>query len=143
MNRFERLYTAISGKIPDRVPFLPKIWIDLACKINNTELENIFNNPYAILDELAKAYIEVGADGFRQFHFPTRNTIRKDGKIFEIDFEKNIVGVIDFNGGLITHLENPGYFNYEDPWFMAYNHYYSCNKPMIPDKQAANKMIVP
>ena len=143
LSRFDRLYSSISGEVPDRVPFLPKIWIDLACKINNTDLENTFNNPFAILEELAKAYIEVGADGLRQFYFPLRNTFKKNDKIYEIDNKKNTVGIIDINGGLITRLENPDFFNYEDPWFMAYNHYYSCNRPLIPNKQAAKNMVIP
>ena len=143
MNCFDRLYSAISGKIPDRVPYLPKIWIDLACKINKTEYESIINNPYLILDELAKAYIEVGADGFRQFHFPERNIIKKNGKIYERNKNGYPIGIIDIQGGLITHLEEPDYFNYQDPWFMAYNHYYCCKQPLIPNLKAAKKIKVP
>jgi len=143
MSCHDRMYHSFSGKVPDRVPYLPKIWVDLACKITNTEFKSIINDPYAILEVMAKAYIEIGTDGFRQFHFPVRNLLEKEGKIYETKDGKEIVGELDLHGGLMTHLENPEYFNYEDPWFMAYNHYWSCKKPLIPNKQAAKKMKIP
>ena len=133
----------MSGVVPDRVPYLPKIWVDLACKITGTPYISVINDPFAILEVLAKAYIQTGADGIRQFHFPVRNLVEKDGKVFETGVNREIVGEVDLHGGLITHLENPDHFNYEDPYFMAYNHYWCSSKPLIPNLQAAKKMAVP
>ncbi len=41
----ERVYTAISGGIPDRVPFFPKIWVDLASRLTGKGLLQIIADP--------------------------------------------------------------------------------------------------
>ena len=33
MTPHERLYTAIAGGVPDRVPVVPKMWVDLAAAL--------------------------------------------------------------------------------------------------------------
>ncbi len=143
LNGQERMYRSISGQVPDRVPCLPKIWIDLACKITGNDYREAIQDPFTILSTLAESYRMVGADGFRQFHFPARNLVEKEGRMFEVSGARDIVGEVDLYGGLITQLENPEYFDCQDPRFMAYNHYWSSRKPLIRDLKTAKKMVVP
>ena len=58
MNAEQRLYTAIDRRIPDRVPVVPKIWVDLAAKITQTSLYEVISNPETAL----RVIIDAGID---------------------------------------------------------------------------------
>lgn len=47
MNSKQRFYTAISGGIPDRVPVVPKIWVDLASRSECVDCTAVVNDPEA------------------------------------------------------------------------------------------------
>ena len=51
----ERVYMAISGGIPDRVPSFPKIWVDLASKLTDTDLLQVISDPALALDVIFRA----------------------------------------------------------------------------------------
>lgn len=96
----ERIYQAISGEVPDRVPSIPKIWVDLASNLTNTPLISVIEDPLKALKVIFEAGLRVNADGVRQFHFPKRKTATEDNKVFEIDDQGRYVGEIDMEGGL-------------------------------------------
>jgi len=94
----ERIYKAISGDIADRVPSMPKIWVDLAANLTNTDLMKIIEDPLIALRVIIEAGFMVGVDGVRQFQFPKRRVITKNNRVFEIDKKGNYFGEIDMMG---------------------------------------------
>lgn len=143
MNPNERVYAAISGKVPDRVPVAPKIWVDLAANITGTSLHDVITSPDVALEVIAKAGIELGLDAVRQFHFPKKNIEIKDDEVLEVDKTGKAIGKIDMNGGLGTHLFDVGDYNVEDPYTMAYHHFWSSEEPIIKNIDDAKKIAVP
>ena len=73
-NAYQRIYTALSGGIPDRVPVLPKIWVDLAASLTGTPLIEVVKNPLTALMTIA-CWHWTGVDAIRQFHFPERHVL--------------------------------------------------------------------
>jgi len=139
----ERIYKAISGKTPDRVPSIPKIWVDLAANITNTDLIKVIEDPFTALRVIVDAALMVGADGARQFHFPGRKIIIENNQVFEIDKKGNYLGEIDMMGGLMTRLNDVNDFNLKDPYQMAFHHYWSCREPFIKGLSDVKKISIP
>ena len=88
MTPAERLYTAISGDKPDRVPVVPKIWVDLAANLTRTDLVDVVTDPFTALEVIVKAGELCNVDAVRQFHFPQRAIIQKNGRVFETDRDR-------------------------------------------------------
>ena len=139
----QRVYRALSGGVPDRVPFIPKIWVDLAARLTGTSLIEVIQNPQTALDVLLDAALSVGADGVRQFHFPARRTTEKDGTVYEIDAKGTRLGRIDMQGGLGTQLFSSSDYQLEDPYTMAYYHYWKSPEPAVKNLADAKRICVP
>jgi len=139
----ERIYKAISGETPDRVPSIPKIWVDLAANLTRTDLRKVIEDPLTALRVIVDAALMVGADGARQFHFPKRKIIIENDIVFEINKKGNYLGEIDMLGGLMTRLNDVNDFNLEDPYQMAFHHYWSCKEPFIKNLSNIKKVSVP
>lgn len=139
----ERIYKAISGETPDRVPSIPKIWVDLATNLTNTDLMKVIEDPLTALQVIIDAALMVGADGARQFHFPKRKIISENDRVFEINEKGKYLGEIDMLGGLMTRLNDVNDFNLEDTYQMAFHHYWSCKEPFIKNFSNIKKVSVP
>jgi len=138
-----RIYIAISGGIPDKVPSLPKIWVDLAANLLGISLLEVLEDPLTALRVIIEAGFMVGADGVRQFHFPKRKVLIKENKVFEVNKKGEYIGEIDMLGGLITHLLNVDNFKLSDPYKMAFQHYWSYKEPLIKNLNDVKKISVP
>jgi|GEM_PF-6218723 len=68
----QRLYTAVSGGRPDRVPTLPKIWLDLAATLTGRSFEAVLQSPSLAMETVIEAALAVKADGVRMVDFPPR-----------------------------------------------------------------------
>ncbi len=55
MTAQERVYTAIGGGMPDRVPVVPKIWVDLGARLTGTSLIDVVSDPLTALSVIARA----------------------------------------------------------------------------------------
>ena len=140
----ERIYKAISGETPDRVPSIPKIWVDLATNLTNTHLMKVIENPHTALQVIIDAALMVGADGARQFHFPKRKIISENGRVFEINEKGKYLGEIDMLGGLMTRLNDVNDFILEDTYQMAFHHYWICDKePIIKKLSDVKRITIP
>lgn len=62
MNSIQRFNTAISGGIPDRVPVVPKIWVDLTASLTGTLLCDVIQDPYKALHIMVEVGIDLGLD---------------------------------------------------------------------------------
>jgi hypothetical protein len=143
MDSKQRLYTAVDGGVPDRVPVVPKIWVDLACRLTGIELTEVLEDPFTALEVIAEAGLLCGVDAVRQFHFPGRR-IRRDGeRVLEVSPAGARLGEIDMQGGLMTRLDSAAGVSSEDPLFMAYNHYYSAPEPLVNNLREAGRIAVP
>lgn len=139
----ERLYTAISGGVPDRVPVVPKIWVDFSAKYTNTNIYEIIENPYKTLEVLVETGLSLKLDAVRQFHFPKR-IIDIDGDIvYEINKAGRRIGAIDMYGGLSTHLFDVKDYKIDDPYMMAHHHYWSASEPIINNLDDVKKISIP
>ncbi len=140
----ERVYAALSGKIPDRVPVFPKIWVDLASNLTGTDLTEVISDPYTALDVIFQAGKLCKADGIRQFHFPARRiSTDESGRVYEVNPKGEKIGIIDMEGGLITHLFEPDPDAIEKPYFMAHNHYWTAEEPFVKNIGDAERIVVP
>jgi uroporphyrinogen-III decarboxylase len=143
MTAQERIYTAIDGGVPDRVPVVPKIWVDLGARLTGTPLADVVSDPLTALQVIARAGSACRVDAVRQFHFPRRR-IKQDGeRVFEVDEQGEVLGEIDMAGGLGTRLLDPVHFDITDPRFMGYHHYWSADVPFVGDRADAERMAVP
>lgn len=143
MTAYQRVYTAIDGGVPDRVPAVPKIWVDLGAALTKTPLVEVVKDPMTALRVIAEAGRLCGVDGVRQFHFPARQVAERDGHVYEVDSDGSLVGEVDMQGGLSTHLRDPSRFNIADPYYMSFHHYWSADVPFVADTNDAGRMAVP
>lgn len=144
MTPSERIYLAISGQVPDRVPVFPKIWSDLAAKLTGTEFHDVIQDPLIGLRVMVEAGLLVGADAVRQFHAPPRKIKQENGKVIEIDKTGRRLGELDMDGGWATHLDDPEDFNFQDPYTMAFHWYWvHFHVPFIKSVDDAKKIAVP
>jgi uroporphyrinogen-III decarboxylase len=144
MTPSERLYVAVSGGVPDRVPVVPKIWVDLAANLTGTSFVDILEDPLLALRVLVDAGELVGADAVRQFPFPERRIARDGDALVEVDAHGRRRGGIDIDGGWATHLDNPGEFDFEDPYTMAYHTSWACfGEPYVKTVEEAHRIAVP
>lgn len=143
MTASQRFYTAIGRGVPDRVPVVPKIYLDLAARLTDRNLRNMVDDAGDALWALVEAGRLCRADAVRQFHVPRRRTAILDGRLVELDRAGSVLGRIDLAGGLITCLEDPSRFDLQDEHYVAFNHYWSCPHSFIPDREAVDRMIVP
>ena len=143
MEAKERILKAISGKVPDRVPSVPKIWVDLAAQVMNISLAEVIQNPQTALQVIVDAAILVKADGARQFHFPERKVIAKNDKFFECNKKGTIIGEIDILGGLMTRLSDNKYLDLSNPYHMAFQHFWNPPESLINNKEDVEKIVIP
>jgi hypothetical protein len=129
--------------VPDRVPVVPKIWVDLGARLTGTPLTEVVIDPLTALEVIARAGKICRVDAVRQFHFPTRRVREQGQRVFEVDDRGEVLGEIDMAGGLGTHLLNPRHFDITDPRFMAYHHYWSAEEPFVRDIDDARRIAVP
>ena len=139
----ERIYLSISGKMPDRVPNIPKIWVDLGARLTQTDLSEVIQNPLTALKVIVDAALLVGADGARQFHLPKRKIIQENEKVIEVNQKGKRLGEIDMLGGLSTRLYDEKYFDLTDPYQIAHQHFWSTSKPLIKNIEDVKRIVVP
>lgn len=143
MNPKERTYTAISGGIPDRVPVIPKIWLDLAAKLMQIEAIEVIQDPLLALQMMAEAGIALGIDGVRQFHIPYRKISMENSNIYHVDKNGRQLGKIDMNGGWATHFDDAGEFKLDEPEMMIHYQYWTSKEPFVKDLNDVKKICVP
>jgi uroporphyrinogen-III decarboxylase len=143
MHAKERVYSAISGSMPDRVPVIPKMWVDLAANITGTDLKAILISPDRALRVMLDAGLACRLDAVRMWHFPKKNIKDDNGEIIECDQKGKPIGVVDMLGGLVTHLTESKSFDIQDPYMMAHHHYWTCERPIIENVEEVTRMYVP
>ena len=143
MQPAERLYTAISNRTPDRVPVMPKIWVDSAAFLTGTDLLEVISNPRTALDVVFDAGRICRVDGMRLFHLPARKVVCKNGRVFEVDENGSSIGEIDMMGGLSTYLDDPAAFILEDPFFIAFSQCWTASESFVKTIQDVKRIAVP
>ena len=143
MNSKERTYAAISGGIPDRVPVIPKIWLDLAAKLMRVEAAEVLQNPLLALEIMADTGVALGLDGVRQFHIPSRKVRMENADIYHVDKNGRRLGKIDINGGWATHFDDAAEFRLDDPEMMIHYQYWASKEPFVKNLNDVKKICVP
>lgn len=143
MEPAERLQVTFDGGIPDRVPVMPKIWVDLGADLTGTDLRRVIEDPAVALRVLVDAAIATGCDGARQLLFPARKTVEEGGRLFEIDARGRRLGEIDLLGGLATRLECAEGFRLEDPNHIAFHTSWLSAEPSVKNLADVRRMAVP
>lgn len=143
MNAAERIYRAIDGGQPDRVPVVPKIWVDLGARLTGTDPVQVVSDPLTALRVIADAGRLCRVDAVRLFHFPPRRIDVREGQVHEVDQDGNVVGEVDMAGGLMTHLHDARHFDVTDPFFMAHHHYWTAEAPFVRDIPDADRITIP
>lgn len=139
----ERIYTALSGGTPDRIPVLPKIWVDLAAALTGVELSRVIEEPALAIKVVVDAAMAVGADAARVFHFPARKTLIRDYEAVEVDKKGRTLGKIDMQGGLATRMMDRGRIRLEDPYHMAFVQFMAADGPLVENLNDVRRIAVP
>ncbi|MBN1622956.1 MAG: hypothetical protein JW903_01195 [Clostridia bacterium] len=143
MNGFDRIYRTLSGKIADCVPFMPKIWVKLACEITGTDIRDVISDSFTAMKVILDAGKMCDADGVRSFWFPERKTAYdSEGNLMEIRNGKS-VGRIDLKGGLSTHFFEDNTVDIEDEYTIAFLQFYKQKSPLAISIKDASKIKVP
>lgn len=137
------MYSAVSGGKPDRVPTLPKIWVDLAATLTGVSFKDVIRDPYLTLTTLIEASLMAESDAARQFYYPAKNIMQKAAALYETNETGDILGKIDLEGGFATCVENPALIRLDDPYFLVYKTSYACHEPLVRDIQDVRRMAVP
>jgi hypothetical protein len=138
-----RLYTAVSGGVPDRVPVVPKIFVDSAARLTGTPLIKVIEDPATALSVIYEAGVLTGVDAVRQFHCPARRTESDGEHVFEVDARGRRIGELDMSGGLTTHLFDAAELHLEDPCRMAYVQWWTCDEPYVRTLEDVKRIAVP
>jgi hypothetical protein len=77
MNAFERMRSVLSGRMPDRVPFFPTIYIDHACLASGWRFEDALVNPALGPVAMLTAALRYGTDAVRFCLGPENEWYRK------------------------------------------------------------------
>jgi len=139
----ERFYTALSGGMPDRVPTLPKIWVDLGTALAGTELREVVESSETAMRVVVDAALSVKADGARLFHLPNRRTKKENGTLVEVDESGEVLGPIDVQGGLATRVRDKSKIHLEDPYHAAMIQFYKSDEPLVNSVEDVNHIAVP
>lgn len=143
MSPDERLYVAVSGGIPDRVPAMPKIWVDLAAVLTGLDLLAVLADPEAALRAVVRSGLELGLDGARLFHLPARSFRIVDGRVLEVGADGRPLGVVDLQGGLATCLFEARDYVLEDPYTVAHLSFWVPPEPAIRNLTDVRRIAVP
>ncbi len=139
----ERLRRAFAGEAVDRVPFVPKIWLDLAAMLTHTDMRAIIEDPLLALQVLVDAGLLVEADGARQFLIPARKTEQVGDTVYEVDATGRRLGEIDMAGGWATLLFDAADFRLDDPHTIAHQNFWKSDEPLVKDMADVQKIAVP
>ncbi|HUT28737.1 MAG TPA: uroporphyrinogen decarboxylase family protein [Sedimentisphaerales bacterium] len=139
----ERFYTALSGGLPDRVPTLPKIWVDLGAALTGVDLREVVENSETAMRVVVEAALLVKADGARLFHLPNRQTKLENGSVVEVDKSGEVLGPVDMQGGLATRVRDKSRINLEDPYQAAMIQFYKADEPVINTVEDVRRVVVP
>ncbi len=143
MNGFLRIYNALSKKETDQVPYMPKIWVKLACEITGSSIIDILSDSYKAMEVILEAGKICKLDGVRIFRFPERN-VKKDsnGDLYEVG-PRGPIGKIDSKGGLSTYLFEDKSINIEDEYTIAFLQFWKQKSPLAVDLKDAKRIVVP
>ncbi|MDP6125843.1 MAG: uroporphyrinogen decarboxylase family protein [Candidatus Latescibacteria bacterium] len=139
----ERLLAAVSGQETDRIPVVPKIWVDLAAQLASTGLKQVIEEPITALSVIADVGLDLDVDAVRQFHFPSRATVEEGGIVYEVNQRGRKLGPIDIAGGLSTKLFDGADFDSYDPKVMAYHNHWHPPEPAVKNLADAAQIAVP
>ena len=143
MNSKERFICALKGQDVDRVPVMPKIWVDAASRLTGRDLFDVISDPLEALYVIARAGKLLGLDAVRQFQFPEKRCIKEDDTVFEIDSNDRKIGEIDIYGGLATHLYDSRDFRIDDPRIIANRNSWIAPEPTVNSLDDAKAIAVP
>jgi uroporphyrinogen-III decarboxylase len=143
MNSTARLKAALRSEPVDRVPVVPKIWVDFAAINTDTSLLDVVRDPLTALNVIARVGSQLGVDAVRQFPFQARRLCKEDGKVFEVEQSGRKLGQIDIQGGLGTRLFDAEDYHIEDPVTIAYCHNRIPPRPVVNSIKDARRIAVP
>jgi len=143
MTAKERFYTALSGGRCDRVPTLPKIWVDLGAALMGRELVEVVESSETAMRVVVEAALSVKADGARLFHLPNRRTRVENETVYEVDQSGEVLGPVDMQGGLATRVRDKSKINLEEPYQAAMIQFYRCDEPVINSVEDVKRIAVP
>ena len=143
MQPAQRLAATFSGQLPDRVPVVPKIWVDLAAALTGTDLRTVIEDHRLATRLITDAAISLGVDGSRALLFPERKIAEQDGRLCEVDQHGRRIGEIDIDGGLSTRLERIEDFHLEDPCHIAFFNFRTHAKPYLNNIADVARIAVP
>ena len=81
MKASERLMAALTGDHCDRVPVVPKIWLDLASRLTEVSPQTIIEDPALALRTVIDASGSVNTDAARMFFIPKMKIRLKDSQL--------------------------------------------------------------
>ena len=115
MTPTDRFTTTLRGGRADRVPVLPKIWLDAAARLAGLELAELLPDPAAATRLIVRVAKTFGFDGARMHLFPERRVERDGDALWEQNAAGQRIGRVDLSGGLAIEPRPPEAFDWSDP----------------------------
>jgi uroporphyrinogen-III decarboxylase len=143
MRSRERVFRVLNGQGPDRVPIIPKIWVDLAANIMGVPFAELLRDPELAMRTVVRAALKVRADGARLFIFPRRLIDVRDEEYYEVSAEGTNIGLVDIQGGWATQLDDDSSYDLSNEDIIANNHLWRTTAPAIQGHDDIARMVVP
>jgi len=143
MKSCERFIAALKNKPVDRVPVVPKIWVDFSAKIAGVDLKDVIQDKLTALRVIAITGKRLGFDAVRQFHSPSKKITEEDGVLYELNSSGIKKGKIDIKGNLSTHLFDSKDYRIDDPLTIAYANSWTPSESVMNTIKDAEAIAVP
>lgn len=143
MTAAERVRLSMTGGEGDRVPTLPKIWVDFSARQQGLDLVEVIGDPKLAMECVVKTALDLGMDASRTFCFPRRRVERDGELVLEKDEEGRRLGTIDMAGGLATLHDSRSPSLIEDPSRTAFINFHKCAEPWIADRGDIERFRIP
>lgn len=138
-----RFGIVISGGTADRVPVVPKIWIDLAARIMGVSFLDALNDPQLAMKTVVRACLKLEMDAARLLLFPPRRIELVDGAYVHLDPGGRRLGRVDIEGGWATHFDDPAAVDIaRDEVMFDYAHFLA-SRPALADESDLRRMAIP
>jgi hypothetical protein len=139
----ERVLAVFQHDIPDRVPVIPKIWIDLAANALEIPYIEVINDPALAMRAIVDAALKLRCDGVRLFIFPKRRVEQHGDQYTQFSPSGATLGSLDMQGGWATRLADDATFNLADEEKIATYQLWHTEWSIIQTRNDIDRMTVP
>lgn len=139
----ELFWRTMQGEDVERVPVVPKIWIDLAGNLLHRDWRSLLSDPEYATVSVIEAAKMAQCDAARIFLFPRRYIEQHQDELIQADSHGRILGTVDIKGGFVTQLERQEDFHMDDPEMVLGHQFFHTPHPVISSEDDLKHLCIP